>query len=203
MQKEELIRYVTHPEALTEETLAGLKKITEEFPFFHSALILYLKNLKTLSHPDFRQELQRLSIRIPDRKKLYYCLNPEHKKTLSGSVDPVSNPENVPSKGYFSDEANVPESQKDENDLIQKFINSSPSLRITTPHETETLHKDFSQESVSENQEIITETFADLLVQQKKYGKAIEAFRQLSLKFPEKSVYFAGRIEEIRKLGKL
>jgi len=203
MQKEELIHYITHPEALTEETLAGLKKITEEFPFFHSALILYLKNLKTVSHPDFRKELQRLSIRIPDRKKLYYYLNPEHKKINSGSLFPAPNPENVHSKAYFSDEAKVSDGPKDENDLIQKFINSRPSLRITTPPETQTPHKDFSQESVSENQEIITETFANLLVQQKKYGKAIEVFRQLSLKFPEKSVYFAGRIEEIRKLEKL
>jgi len=53
--------------------------------------------------------------------------------------------------------------------------------------------------SVAEPDEMVTETLAMIYFQQKKYDKALEAFQKLSLKYPEKSAYFASRIEEIEK----
>ena len=53
--------------------------------------------------------------------------------------------------------------------------------------------------SLSESDELITETLGNIYFQQKKYDKALDAFKKLSLKYPEKSVYFAARIEEIEK----
>lgn len=49
---------------------------------------------------------------------------------------------------------------------------------------------------------MITETLANVYVQQKKYAKAIEAFEALTLKFPEKSGLFAARIKYINELIK-
>ena len=46
----------------------------------------------------------------------------------------------------------------------------------------------------------ITETLANIYLEQKKYDKALEAFKKLGLKYPEKNSYFATRIEEILKL---
>ena len=46
----------------------------------------------------------------------------------------------------------------------------------------------------------MTETLAKVLVKQKKYKKAIGAYKILSLKYPEKNVFFADKIQEIRKL---
>ena len=47
---------------------------------------------------------------------------------------------------------------------------------------------------------IITETYANLLVQQGKIDRAKETFRQLILKFPEKKRYFADQIEKLNNL---
>ena len=47
---------------------------------------------------------------------------------------------------------------------------------------------------------VITETLASIYFQQKNFDKALDAYKKLSLKYPEKSVYFAGRIEEIELL---
>ena len=60
--------------------------------------------------------------------------------------------------------------------------------------------KEVVENSTSENDEIITETLANILLQQKNYEKAQDAYRKLSLKYPEKSVYFATRIKEIEKI---
>ena len=38
---------------------------------------------------------------------------------------------------------------------------------------------------------------ANIYYSQKKYDKALSAYKNLSLKYPEKSIYFASRIEEI------
>ncbi|MCQ2228085.1 MAG: hypothetical protein MJZ01_09300 [Bacteroidales bacterium] len=56
------------------------------------------------------------------------------------------------------------------------------------------------QKSNMENESTFTVTLANLYVKQKQYAKAINIFRKLSLKNPEKSSYFASRISEIEKL---
>ncbi len=46
----------------------------------------------------------------------------------------------------------------------------------------------------------MTETLARVYMEQKKYAKAIQAYEILILKYPEKSVFFADRISEIKDL---
>ena len=90
------------------------------------------------------------------------------------------------------------------NSLIDRFLSSNPSTIRFEKKLQENIVDDSDNEvfdkSVSENDEIITETLAMIYLEQKKYDKALDAFRKLSLKYPEKSIYFATRIEEIEKL---
>jgi hypothetical protein len=46
----------------------------------------------------------------------------------------------------------------------------------------------------------MTETLAKILVQQHKYSKALQAYKILSLKYPEKNTFFASQIKEIKRL---
>lgn len=55
--------------------------------------------------------------------------------------------------------------------------------------------------SVEENKELVSETLAHLYVQQELYDKAIEMYGKLKLKFPNKSGYFADKIDQIQKLN--
>ena len=53
--------------------------------------------------------------------------------------------------------------------------------------------------SIAEREEAITETYADLIASQGHVDKAVELYKKLQLKFPEKSSYFARKIEELNK----
>lgn len=53
--------------------------------------------------------------------------------------------------------------------------------------------------SVQESDDLVTETLANVFEAQGKHEKAIQAYQKLSLKFPEKKVYFAGRINAVEK----
>jgi hypothetical protein len=52
--------------------------------------------------------------------------------------------------------------------------------------------------SITDDENIISETLADLLVFQGQNSKAMKMYHALILKFPEKSIYFAKKIEALR-----
>jgi hypothetical protein len=92
---------------------------------------------------------------------------------------------------------NLSESQKKKNALIDSFIQSKPKIKPkkNTPEE----NYDISSSSVEENEHFITDTLAIIYLNQGHYAKAIFAYEKLSLKYPEKSAYFADQIAEIKK----
>jgi len=97
--------------------------------------------------------------------------------------------------------ASIDPTAEDKVDLIAQFIKVNPTIQPRT--ETPTTQKEpfeLKEEEEYENDEFITETLARIYLKQGHYQKAIDAFNRLSLKFPEKSVYFAEQIEEIKKL---
>ena len=54
-----------------------------------------------------------------------------------------------------------------------------------------------AKKSVVEPEDLITETLANIYAQQGNFQKAIHFYEKLSLKFPEKSRYFAALIKEL------
>jgi len=82
-------------------------------------------------------------------------------------------------------------------ELIDKFIRGEPKI---VPDSEKVSTDDISADSVREDEEFITDTLARIYVKQGYYSKAIFAYEKLILKYPEKSSYFAGQINKIKKI---
>jgi len=53
--------------------------------------------------------------------------------------------------------------------------------------------------SITREEGLVSESLAEIYVKQQKYDKAVEMYRKLSLRNPQKNTYFARKIEEILK----
>lgn len=86
--------------------------------------------------------------------------------------------------------------KKKKFDLIDKFIAENPKIKPK-----ENVPKVAISESIKiDKKELMTETLAKVYLEQKKYKKAIQAYKILSLKYPEKSGFFADRIKAVERI---
>jgi hypothetical protein len=88
-------------------------------------------------------------------------------------------------------------SKKEINALLDKFIDEEPS--ISTPSKEALNSGQKSIISPEESVDIVSETLAKIHVMQGNYAKAISAYKQLSLLYPEKKAFFASQIEKIKE----
>jgi hypothetical protein len=84
-------------------------------------------------------------------------------------------------------------------DLIDKFIQANPKI---TPAKKEAPLFNLANAQNSQSDTLMTETLARIYLEQKNYDKAIQAYKILSLKYPEKSGFFADQIQAVKELKK-
>ena len=95
-------------------------------------------------------------------------------------------------------EAEEPENEDRQRkfDLIEEFIAKNPKIKPVKSISKNNLAED----SMTSQESLMTETLARVYLEQKNYKKAIQAYKILILKNPEKSGFFADQIRAIEKL---
>lgn len=109
------------------------------------------------------------------------------------------------------EQQNVPELEPEgdsHDDLLNRFIIKQKQQEGSIPQEepshipTETVenrHSDETPEGQADTS-LLSESLAKIFIRQKQYERAYEIITQLSLKYPEKSVYFADQMRFLRKV---
>lgn len=81
-------------------------------------------------------------------------------------------------------------------ELIEEFISKNPRIKPAR-----TANKgNLAEQSMTAPESLMTETLAKVYLEQKNYKKAIQAYKILILKNPEKSGFFADQIRAIEKI---
>ena len=249
MNKDIFFSLIQSPEQVAVADKSALTDLVRDYPFFHTAHLLLLYNLKRSNSEQYDQQLRESAVHVPDRQVLFnflYNFNVRSKtESKPLAQEPVVEPasiidktnelleidDNLPLQYADNESAKVIEfsvssqrsgdipyqtqdfeldeeiSLSDDDsginvqssafDLIDKFIEENPVFTANRLDLSDS-REDISLSSVEDNEEMVTETLATVYISQKLYDKAISIYEKLILKFPEKSTYFASRIEELR-----
>jgi tetratricopeptide (TPR) repeat protein len=110
----------------------------------------------------------------------------EEEKTLEESIELLVEKDNK-----------KPEEKPDAIDLIEKFIKEEPRIK---PKKAEFFSPvNMARMSMVEKDDFVTETLANIYAKQGNTQKAIKAYENLILKYPQKTAYFAAQIKELKE----
>ncbi|MBK78612.1 MAG: hypothetical protein CMC88_05995 [Flavobacteriaceae bacterium] len=203
MNKTKYQKFIDDFDPNSEENIEQLESLIKEYPFFLQPKLYYLKILKDKKSKKYDSELKKIAVSIYDRSWLFDWINLpwETKKHNNKSIE-----KDISIKMNFIDWINYIEKNKVDNNvesvdkkfnLIETFLNNPSKIE---KEDIKRNQKDISFETLTSENELMTETLAKIYLKQKKYNKAKDAFKILSLKYPEKNAFFANQIKKIKKL---
>ncbi len=89
------------------------------------------------------------------------------------------------------------ELKRKEDKIIERFIKEEPQIKPAHADKLDTENK--ARKSSEDNLDLVSETLARIYADQMLFHKAIDTYKKLSLKFPDKKLYFASQIENLEK----
>ena len=228
MLSSQFIALIRQPESIQKEDLLRLDNLCTEHPYCSSLYKLRLKALKDSKSDRYNKELKLTAAISGNRSLLFEYITKEHfnapvKKVVEQIKD---TPKEVLELGKPL-EFDTSETHSFGEWL--KLAKAKPIVRQEVSKSTDKLNpiektnkivdfiakkvkkekpkKEFfsptamAQESMEENNSLMTETLAKVYLEQGHYKKAILAYEILSLKYPQKSGLFADRIKAIKQIN--
>lgn len=187
---------IIHPE---------IKKPEEKINPLEQSILTSIKEAsqaeeKISEAPPQKQEPETIEDKLEIGKPLDFSKEEKHsfQEWLQlASFKPIDRKEKAVSEEKIEEISEADLEKKKKLDLIDKFIETNPKIspvRNTSPISL------VSERNSQDNSYLMTETLAKVYLEQKKYQKAIQAYKILILKYPEKSHFFADRILDIKTL---
>ena len=227
MQSAQFIKHIRNPQSIQKEDLLGLNNLCKEHPYCSSLHKLRLKALKQAGSENYNDELKITAAIAGNRTLLFEYITKDsfeaHKnevvkqiKTKPKEILQLGSPLEFDESEKYSfnewlrlthfkpinREQNSNKKTKlkptEKTSKIVDFISASkdkelPKKEFFSP--TNTVLK-----SLTENNNLMTETLAKVYLEQGHYEKAITAYEILSLKYPQKSSLFVNQIKAIKQI---
>ena len=230
MDRTLLYNLITEPDSYNSAISSkDLELEYEEYPYFSVLRLLYLRKLYAENHEGKERALNKNALYISDRKNLFFFLeapdyiNDRTKKETDPFrlIDEYLSAVNASQKQELTDlyllqptsysdylQWNLSERKKphtQEKNELNPNTEYQELLKTLAPQIEKTADdvspSDKEQENTNNFQKsYFTETLARIYIKQKRYEKALQIIRNLSLKYPKKNIYFADQIKLLEKL---
>ena len=227
MRNQKLIANIQNPMEIGKQEISDMRISLQAFPYFTSMQLLFAKGLYNIDSISYNRQLRKAAAYASNRELLFRLITENVKKNewipkikiepkKTEKKEKIQTPERELEIGKpleFTEKEThsfaewlaltktkkIDRTEAKEKNIIDKFIETETI--ISKPKR----EKFFSpmrsaKESLIENDEIVTETLARVYLEQTHYDKAIAAYEKLSLKFPQKSSFFANQIKLIYDL---
>ncbi len=223
MRNEKLIENIQNPMNISKAEIADMRISLQVFPYFASMQLLYTKGLYNTDSISYNAQLRKAAAYSGNRKLLFKLITKNVQVIEEKEIKKVEQNKEVPTPEKelgigkplqfnekethsFAEWLTLTNAKKidriqevKETNLIDKFIDTQPSISKLKREEFFSPAKS-AEESLIENDEIVTETLARVYLEQEHFDKAIAAYEKLSLKYPQKNSFFANQIKLIYDL---
>ena len=206
-----------------------LEKITKVYPYFQTAFFFHVKSLQHQENINFNDILEKNAILIYNRSILMNWINKKIEIKSNGTKNKnnvneiiIAKKPKIKNEKFKSNNSKLRklsftewitishnnslnhlqvnhEKNNDKWILINSFIENDNNL-IKIDKGSSTSLIDLGSENNFSDEELMTETLAKIFIKQEKFDKALQAYKILSLKYPEKNSLFAIQIEHIKKI---
>ena len=225
MQSAQFIKHIRNPHNIQKEDLLGLNNLCQEYPYCTSLHKLRLKALKQAGSEKYNNELKMTAAISGNRTLLFKYITEnsfesdknEYDKQIKTKqilqlgkplkfdesekhsfnewlrltdIKPINRNKNLEEKAKLK--------PKEKTDKIVDFISASKNKKL--PKKEFFSPSNTALQSLTENNNLMTETLAKVYLEQGHLEKAITAYEILSLKYPQKSSLFANQIKAIKQI---
>ena len=200
---------IQNPYIIDKDESIYISNILENFPYFQTAHILYSKALQNTKSIRFKSQLKKAAIYSGDRNLLFDIISQQEDLNISKATikDKLIKEEKKAELHSFIDWISIVQTKKivrskkqNSDEIINIFLEKKPKIKNNKQRFFNASEN--AKKSIVENNDIITETLAKVYAKQEHFEKAILAYQKLSLKYPQKSSYFADQIKVIKKIKK-
>ena len=200
---------IQNPHIIDKDESIYISNILENFPYFQTAHILYSKALQNTKSIRFKSQLKKAAIYSGDRNLLFDIISQqEDLNILKANIKHKLKKEEKKAELHsFLDWISIVQTKKivrskkqKSDEIINIFLEKKPKIKNNKQRFFNASEN--AKKSIVENNDIITETLAKVYAKQEHFEKAILAYQKLSLKYPQKSSYFANQIKVIKKIKK-